>query len=211
MPPRYAYWTILIDNGPTAFRARDREELLPTLQQLRRTNPDVTMKWFARGRLWDSPEAERRRDRRPPAGEKRGRDWRPGGEHKDPRARFGKKGRRRQAAHRDRPRDRTPGDEGRPAPPSPDRSRTWTNHPQRDRTRSARSGSDRQWRSASGGRRRSAGARHGRNEQRSDSPGTRTEPDERRQNVPPPKRDQSPDAPPGPERIGRKPKPPVRG
>ena len=29
MPPRYAYWTILIDQKPTAFRAREREELMP--------------------------------------------------------------------------------------------------------------------------------------------------------------------------------------
>ena len=57
MPPRYAYWTILIDNKPTAFRAREQEELLPTLHQLRRTNKDVVLKWFARGRLWDTPEA----------------------------------------------------------------------------------------------------------------------------------------------------------
>ena len=34
MPPRYAYWTILIDDKPTAFRAREQEELLPTLNQL---------------------------------------------------------------------------------------------------------------------------------------------------------------------------------
>ena len=67
MPPRYAYWTILIDSKPTAFRAREREELLPTLAQLRRTNSDVVMKWFARGRLWDSPEAEREAQQRPPA------------------------------------------------------------------------------------------------------------------------------------------------
>ena len=66
MPPRYAYWTILIDSKPTAFRAREREELLPTFAQLRRTNSDVVMKWFARGRLWDSPEAEREAQRRPP-------------------------------------------------------------------------------------------------------------------------------------------------
>ncbi len=32
MPPRFAYWTILIENTPTAFRARDREELLPNLR-----------------------------------------------------------------------------------------------------------------------------------------------------------------------------------
>jgi len=58
MPPRHAYWTILIDKGPTAFRARDKDDLLPTLNQLRRTNKDVELKWFARGRLWDSPEQE---------------------------------------------------------------------------------------------------------------------------------------------------------
>ena len=46
MPPRYAYWTILIDNTPTSFRAREKEELLPTFQQLRRTNNDVVMQWM---------------------------------------------------------------------------------------------------------------------------------------------------------------------
>ena len=98
MPPRFAYWTILIDNKPTAFRAREREELLPTLNQLKRKNADVVMKWFARGRLWESPEAERAAQRAPrPPLEKRGHDWRPGGSHQDPRARFKKK------ASRDRP------------------------------------------------------------------------------------------------------------
>ena len=86
MPPRYAYWTILIDNTPTAFRAREREELLPTLQQLRRTNKDVVMKWFARGRLWETPEEAHAAGRMAKAaGEKRRRDWRPGGQHKNPR------------------------------------------------------------------------------------------------------------------------------
>jgi hypothetical protein len=28
MPPRYAYWTILIDGKATAFRAKESEELL---------------------------------------------------------------------------------------------------------------------------------------------------------------------------------------
>ena len=89
MPPRYAYWTILIDQKPTAFRAREREELLPTFHQLRRKNTDVVMKWFARGRLWESPEAAQAAQRAPkPPLEKRGRDWRPGGEHRDPRDRF---------------------------------------------------------------------------------------------------------------------------
>src|SRR5437762_10376191 len=92
MPPRYAYWTILIDQKATAFRAREREELLPTFNQLRRKNTDVVMKWFARGRLWESPEAAEAAQRAPkPAPEKRGRDWRPGGEHRDPRDRFKKR------------------------------------------------------------------------------------------------------------------------
>jgi hypothetical protein len=98
MPPRYAYWTILIDNRPTAFRARDREELLPTVAQLRRTNTDVVLKWFARGRIWESREAElaaqhQRRERK----ERRGPDWRPGGSHQDPRDRFRERPDRRPA------------------------------------------------------------------------------------------------------------------
>ena len=89
MPPRYAFWTILIDRKPTAFRARDQAELLPTLAQLRRTNDDVLLKWFSRGRLWESPEEERAA--RTARQEQRGREWRPGGQHKDPRARFQKR------------------------------------------------------------------------------------------------------------------------
>ena len=92
MPPRYAFWTILIDQKPTAFRAREQSELLPTLVQLRRTNSDVVLKWFARGRLWESPEQEREAQRKPkPPLERRTREWRPGGAHKDPRARFQKR------------------------------------------------------------------------------------------------------------------------
>jgi hypothetical protein len=92
MPPRYAFWTILIDGKPTAFRAREKEELLPTFQQLRRTNKDVVFKWFARGRLWATPEEARAEQRAPKkaTGEKRGGEWRPGGAHADPRARFKK-------------------------------------------------------------------------------------------------------------------------
>ena len=91
MPPRYAYWTILIDQQPTAFRAREQDELLPTLAQLRRTNKDVLLKWFARGQLWDSPEEEREAQRTPAPLERRTRDWRPGGKHEDPRAKFKRK------------------------------------------------------------------------------------------------------------------------
>jgi hypothetical protein len=101
VPPRFAYWTILIDNSPTAFRAREASELLPTLTQLKRTNPNVVLKWFARGRLWDTQQQERddfHRRKWRPSGERSGtgvdrqerrpKDWRPGGDHKDPRARF---------------------------------------------------------------------------------------------------------------------------
>jgi hypothetical protein len=92
MPPRFVYWTILIDEGPTAFRARQREELLPTLVQLRRTNQNVVMKWFARGRLWDTPEQERwARTQMSGSKERRDRGWRPGGDHRDPRERFQKR------------------------------------------------------------------------------------------------------------------------
>src|SRR5712692_8622756 len=98
MPPRYAYWTILIDNKPTAFRAREKEVVLPTLHQLRRTNTDVVLKWFARGRLWETPEAAQGSAAR----EKRASDWRPGGAHKDPRDRFKKGGKRRHESPRPR-------------------------------------------------------------------------------------------------------------
>src|SRR5206468_2358362 len=98
MPPRFAYWTILIDRKPTAFRARDQQELLPTFHQLKRTNKDVVLRWFARGKLWESPDAERAAWRGRNAGDAgiprdrdkaaRGRDWRPGGQHREPRQHF---------------------------------------------------------------------------------------------------------------------------
>ena len=105
MPPRYSYWTIIAGGLPTAFRAAERDDLLPTFKRIQEKHPDAEMKWFARGKIWESPEAARedtearRRppeghraplaDRPPaPPGERRGRDWRPGGEHKDPRQKF---------------------------------------------------------------------------------------------------------------------------
>jgi hypothetical protein len=100
MPPRYTYWTIIVDDLPTAFRAAKRDELLPTFERLRVKHPSARLQWFARGRLWESPEQARLAEtaRRP---EKRGRDWRPGGEHKDPRDRFDKKKRARDRAARE--------------------------------------------------------------------------------------------------------------
>jgi len=128
VPPRFAYWTILIDDKPTAFRARDQQELMPTLAQLKRTNARVEMKWFAQGRLWDSPEAQRTVGRPPKfTGEKRGGDWRPGGQHKDPRARFDKEAQRRKKreqraewnASRGGESDRRDGDRAGARPPRP--------------------------------------------------------------------------------------------
>ena len=90
MPPRFSYWTILIDGQATAFRTHEREELIPTLVQIRRTNPGAEMKGFARGKIWESPEAASealRRERQGPR-ERRTSGWRPGGAHKDPRAPF---------------------------------------------------------------------------------------------------------------------------
>jgi len=139
MPPRFAYWTILIDDKPTAFRARDREELLPTLTQLKRTNENVTMKWYAQGQLWDSPDAQRAARRVPTAftGEKRGGDWRPGGAHKDPRDRFKKRNRPERAWSENDPSVRR--DRDKLGPPS--ERRAWRDKP----AAPGRPQSDRPW------------------------------------------------------------------
>ena len=52
---RGAFWTIIVDDQPTAFRAPVREDLLPTLKQLHRQHPTAVIKWFQRGRLWETP------------------------------------------------------------------------------------------------------------------------------------------------------------
>ena len=91
MPPRFTYWTIIAGGQPTAFRAATQDELLPTLRQLQSKQPDAVLMWFARGKLWPSEEAAAmalRMEREGAARERRGPDWRPGGEHKDPRDRF---------------------------------------------------------------------------------------------------------------------------
>jgi len=90
MPPRFAYWTIIAGGLPTAFRAAEQAELLPTFKRIQQKHPDAAMKYFARGRLWASRDeaqqaAETARRRR---ATRRGQDWRPGGEHRDPRQRF---------------------------------------------------------------------------------------------------------------------------
>ncbi len=116
MPPRHAYWTIIVDDQPTAFRAHDAEELEPTLNRLKEKHPSAVMRWFERGKLWESRDAaraegfgrgERRwegprpdrpqspaRDAAPESrrhGEEekpRDQKWRPGGEHRDPRQKY---------------------------------------------------------------------------------------------------------------------------
>ena len=115
MPPRHAYWTIIVDDQPTAFRAHDAEELEPTLNRLKEKHPTAVMRWFERGKLWESRDAaraegfgrgERRwegpRPERPDdsgpgfsregrGGDKekpRDRKWRPGGDHRDPRQKY---------------------------------------------------------------------------------------------------------------------------
>jgi hypothetical protein len=98
MPPRYSYWTILAGGLPTSFRAADRLDLLPTLRRLQQRHPDAEMKWYQRGQLWASPEEARADFQR--ASSPRGRDWRPGGEHRDPRARFARMKRERNQARR---------------------------------------------------------------------------------------------------------------
>jgi hypothetical protein len=113
MPPRFAYWTILAGGLPTAFRAVDRDDLLPTFRRIREKHPDAQMKWFARGRLWDSPEDARAQSLRRP--ESRDRSWRPGGDHRDHRdARKAAAQARNQKQRRDRferrQRTRTPVD-----------------------------------------------------------------------------------------------------
>jgi hypothetical protein len=104
MPPRFAYWTIFAGGLPTAFRAAVREELLPTFKRIQERHPDAEMKYFARGKLWASPEEARRaaeaaREARRGA---RGRDWRPGGDHRDPRQRFRDARKARNLTHRRR-------------------------------------------------------------------------------------------------------------
>src|SRR2546425_1083397 len=238
MPPRFAYWTILIDGKPTAFRARDHEELLPTLNQLKRTNKDVLLQWFARGKLWESPDAERAAWRARDAsaaprgkGDVRGRDWRPGGEHKDPRQHFRDQKKQRnqeRRAERHERRERDP--EGQRASGAgafaPARRKTFRPRGEKP-VRPAGGGDERPFKP--GGRPFKPGDRPfasgkprdqkpGRDRpRRGKSPRRDTEarageaPRRTDETTPPPKRHESPDQPPPPEQIVIKPKPPERG
>ena len=156
MPPRYSYWTIIAGGLPTAFRAVDRDELLPTFTQIRHKHPDAQMKWFARGKLWDSPESarrdteERRQAKRPVesgARHGRGRDWRPGGDHRDPRQKYKDAKQARNTRERKRKFDR--------------RQRFAETGDQRDRERPARPRGQNKWDTEGHQRRRNPGQRSG--------------------------------------------------
>lgn len=153
MPPRYVYWTILAGGLPTAFRAADRDELLPTFRRIKDKHPDAEMKYFARGKLWASPEearqaADARRTAEARRGGHRGAlsrgpDWRPGGDHRDPRQPFkdAKKARnikRRKVRFEQRQRD-AGGTEGPPrAPQGRQESRRGPRHEHRARPEQGR-------------------------------------------------------------------------
>src|SRR5918995_488960 len=54
MPPRHAYWTILIDDQPTAFRSALLEDLQPTFKRLKEKHPSARVVWFQNGKVWNS-------------------------------------------------------------------------------------------------------------------------------------------------------------
>ena len=127
MPPRFSYWTILAGGLPTSFRAAERDDLLPTLRRLQERHPDAVMRWFQRGKLWASPEEAESAFQKP--AEPRGRDWRPGGVHRDPREPFKKQKRERNQARRQQRFDRK---QGRPEQESPERERHQPGRPRTD-------------------------------------------------------------------------------
>jgi hypothetical protein len=190
MPPRYAYWTIIAGGLPTAFRAADRDELLPTFQRIKEKHPDAEMKWFARGKLWASQDAARAADkrggdrrgrpaadpRRGPSGppkEMRNRDWRPGGDHRDPRQKFIDAKKQRNATLRKERWERKAGEDSGPRARKP-----WM---------------------------RAQGTEEPRQPQRPRGPDREPKPNEVPEPTPPPRPDVPPSAP--PERGGRRGRP----
>lgn len=141
MPAPRSFWVILIGKTPTSFRANAREDLVPTLRQLQRTQTDVTLRWFERGKVWESPEAALGAAKlaATTAREKRTKEWRPGGEHRDPKARFELTRDQKRAKFK---RERSGSDDGpkspfgpRPDGPRPDRPRP--DRPWSDRSKPA--------------------------------------------------------------------------
>jgi len=54
VPPRYVYWTIIVDGQPTAFRSGSLEDIMPTFNRLKEKQPSAELKWFQNGQLWAS-------------------------------------------------------------------------------------------------------------------------------------------------------------
>ena len=54
MPPRYVYWTIIVDGQPTAFRSGSLEDIMPTFNRLKEKQPTAELKWWQNGQLWPS-------------------------------------------------------------------------------------------------------------------------------------------------------------
>ena len=54
MPPRYVYWTIIVDGQPTAFRSGSLEDIMPTFNRVKEKQPSAELKWFQYGKLWPS-------------------------------------------------------------------------------------------------------------------------------------------------------------
>ena len=86
-----------MEGTSTHFRARTQKQLFPIFKKLQAKHPTAEMKWFEYGKLWRSPSEVGSK----PDGinndkdiNKRSPDWRPGGNHSDPRARFKKKRKR---------------------------------------------------------------------------------------------------------------------
>ena len=149
MPPRFAYWTILAGGLPTAFRSAERDDLLPTFRRIKEKHPDAELKYFSGGKLWNSP-ADARLARQSQQTERavrpaRGREWRPGGEHRDPRQQFRD---RKKSSNQDRRRQRwerkmdkarkTPRDQERPPRPEPQPNPDYEAPPPPDRPREPR-------------------------------------------------------------------------
>ena len=129
---QHAFWIIVDGQTPTSFRSRQREDLVPTLHQLQRKQPQVSLMWFERGRLWPSPTEARdalNMRRSSPTG--RTRQWRPGGEHVDPRAKYDISRDQKRARFKARlGRDHRPDGDGPPSvPPPPDPMRTPSDRP----------------------------------------------------------------------------------
>lgn len=224
MPPRFAYWTILAGGLPTSFRAAEKDELLPTFHRLKEKHPDAVMKYFARGKLWDSADEARRAlaapDRRSdgrqegrPGGdrEKRGRDWRPGGDHRDPRQRFKDAKKARNQDERDQ-RWRRKNQDRRSFPPGPPETRPHGDPlaPRRDRkpaVHGSRHGrNDSQGRPYQSTQRKPFDTR--RRSERNEEPPPPPRPDRE----PPPPREPKPGPPPRPSEPAIKPPgPPERG